>query len=137
MFYHEKRLKAPNNYTPDTPPWDEIFNNNCISFAIFPQFLQRNWLFPASPAVNYPDFAITVTVFFDLCRINRKENSSCSACGHPLQDLTHLVLNCSASEPLWRAIFGTISSIFNLWSKPSGVARLLGIRAPVPRKGSA
>jgi len=22
-----------------------------------------NWLFPVSPAVNYPDFAVTVTVF--------------------------------------------------------------------------
>jgi len=32
-----------------------------------------------------------------------KENSSCSACGHPLQDLTHLLLDCSASEPLRRA----------------------------------
>jgi len=35
-----------------------------------------------------------------LCRIKRKENSSCSTCGHPLQDLTHLLLDCPASEPL-------------------------------------
>jgi len=33
-------------------------------------------------------------------RIKRKENSLCSACGHPMQDLTHLVLDCPASEPL-------------------------------------
>jgi len=47
-------------------------------------------------------FAVTVTGFFFLpypCKIKRKENSSCSACGH-LQDLIHLPLDCPASEPL-------------------------------------
>jgi len=38
--------------------------------------------------------------------------------GHPLQDLTHILLNCPASEPLRRAILGTISSIFDLWFRP-------------------
>jgi len=33
-------------------------------------------------------------------------------CGHPLQDLTHLLLDCPASEPLRRAIFGTF---FHFW----------------------
>jgi len=32
------------------------------------------------------------------------------------------------SKPLRRAIFGTTSSIFDLWSRPWGVARLLGLR---------
>ena len=32
-----------------------------------------------------------------LHRISRKENSGCSACGHPLQDLNHLLLDCPAS----------------------------------------
>jgi len=59
-----------------------------------------------------------------LRRIKRK-NFSRSACGHPLQDLTHLFLDCHASEPLRRAIFGTTFSIFDLWSRPWGVARLL------------
>jgi len=58
-----------------------------------------------------------------LCRIKWK-NSSCSACGHPLQDATHLLLNCSASEPLRHTIFGT-TSIFDLWSRPWGVNRLV------------
>jgi len=74
-----------------------------------------------------------------LCRIKWKENSSCSTCVHPLQDLTHLLLDCLASELLRRAIF-SISSIFDLWSRPWGVARLLGFRGvppcPHPRKGS-
>jgi len=65
-------------------------------------------------------------------------NSSCSACGHPLQDMTHLLLDCPASEPLQRAIVGTTSSIFDLWSRPWGVARLSVefLHAPIPRKES-
>jgi len=39
-----------------------------------------------------------------------------SSCSDPLQDVTHLLLDCFASEPLRRAIFGTASSIFDLWS---------------------
>jgi len=49
-----------------------------------------------------------------LYRVKRKENSSYSAYGHPLQDLSHLFLNCPASEPLRRAIFGTTSFIIDL-----------------------
>jgi len=60
-----------------------------------------------------------------LYRIKRKENSSCSTCGHPLQDLTHL--DCPESEPLRSAIFGT-TSIFDLWSRSWGMAQLLGLR---------
>jgi len=63
-----------------------------------------------------------------LCKIKGKENSSSSTCGHPQQDLTCLLLDCLASEPLRRAIFGITSSIFDLWSRPWGVARLLGLR---------
>ena len=75
------------------------------------------------------------TVFFYLHRISRKENSACSACGHPLQDLNHLLLDCSASEPLRKSIFGSSLSlsILDLWSRPWGVARLLGS----PRSSSA
>ena len=68
-----------------------------------------------------------------LHRISRKKNSACSACGHPLQDLNHLLLDCHASEPLSKSIFGSSLSILDLWSRPWGVARLLGIRGVPPR----
>ena len=68
-----------------------------------------------------------------LHRISRKENSDCSACGHPLQDLNHLLLDCRASEPLRKSIFGSSLSILDLWSRPWGVARLLGLRGVPPR----
>ena len=69
-----------------------------------------------------------------LHRISRKkENSACSACGHPLQDLNHLLLDCPASEPLCKSIFGSALSIIDLWSRPWGVARLLGLRGVSPR----
>ena len=46
-----------------------------------------------------------------LHRISRKENSDCSACGHPLQDLNHLLLDCPASETLRKSIFGSSLSM--------------------------
>ena len=66
-------------------------------------------------------------------RISRKENSDSSACGHPLQDLNHLLLDCPASEPLRKSIFGSSLSILDLRSRPWGVARLLGLRGVPPR----
>jgi len=49
-----------------------------------------------------------------LCRIKRNQNSSRIACRHHLQVLTHL-LDCPASQPLRRVIFGT-TSILHLWA---------------------
>jgi len=75
-----------------------------------------------------------------LCRIKWKENSSCSACGHPLQDLTHLLLDCPASEPLRRAIFGITSSILtsgpDLGAWPDCWVYVEFLHAPILRKGS-
>ena len=68
-----------------------------------------------------------------LHRISRKENSVCSACGHPLQDLNHFLLDFPAFEPLRKSIFGSSFSILDLWSRPRGVARLLGLRGVPPR----
>ena len=68
-----------------------------------------------------------------LHRISRKENSACSACGHPIQNLNHLLLDCPASKPLRKSIFGSSLSILDLWSRPWGVARLLGLRGVPPR----
>ena len=63
-----------------------------------------------------------------LHRSSRKENSACRACGHPLQDLNHLLLDCPASEPFRKSIFGSSLSILDLWSRPEGVDQLLGLR---------
>ena len=75
----------------------------------------------------------SLLLFSYLHRISRKENSACSACGHPLQDLNHLLLDCPASEPLRKSIFGSYLSILDLWSRPWGVARLLGLHGVPPR----
>ena len=68
-----------------------------------------------------------------LHRISRKKNSACSACGHSLQDLNHLFLDCPAFQPLRKSIFGSSFSILNLWFRPWGVARLLCLRGVPPR----
>ena len=71
-----------------------------------------------------------------LQRISRKENSACGACGHPLQDLNHLLLDCFAPETLIKSIFAFSLSILDLWSRPLGEARLLGLRRVPPRPHS-
>jgi len=77
-----------------------------------------------------------VTVFLTsyMCRIKRKENSFYSTCGHQLMFLlsAHLLLNCIASEPFRRAIFGPKISLFALWSRPWGVTRLLDLGGVSP-----
>jgi len=91
--------------------------------------------------VNCLDFAATITQpSLVLLPEQDKTKGECSACGYPLQDLTHLLLDCLASELLRRAIFGTTSIFylgitsfnFDLWSRPWGVARMLGLPGILP-----
>ena len=74
-----------------------------------------------------------------LSRIGRIENSSWSACGHSSQDISHLILHCPAMGSLRRSLFGDSFSLYDLWSRPWGVARLLRLHGlppcPIPRKG--
>ena len=60
-----------------------------------------------------------------LSRIGRIENPSCSACGHPFQNTSHLILHCPATDSLRRSLFGNFLSLYDLWSRPWGVAQLL------------
>jgi len=77
---------------PATLLGDEIF----LTLPLLPGsfgFLKGAGPSPSRPLWTVPISAATVTAFSYLCRIKRKENSSCSACVHPLQDLTHLLLD--------------------------------------------
>ena len=57
----------------------------------------------------------------------RIENPSCSACDHPSQDTSHLILHCPATDFLRRSLFGDSLSLYDLWSRPWKVARVLGL----------
>ena len=46
-----------------------------------------------------------------LFRIGRIENPLCSACGHPSQDTSHLILHCPATDSLHRLLFGNSLSL--------------------------
>jgi len=90
-----------------------------------------NEMFPASPAVNYSEFRICghghSFLSSYLCRIKLKENTSCNACGHQLQDLMHLLLVLSRiwtfpARHLWHYFFHFWSLVQTL-----SVARLLGL----------
>ena len=67
-----------------------------------------------------------------LSRISRIENPSCSACGHSSQDISHLILHCPATDSLRRSLFGDSLSLYDLWSRPWGVAQLLGLHGLPP-----
>ena len=67
-----------------------------------------------------------------LSRIGRIENSSCSACGHSSQDTSHFILHCPAMDCLRRSLFGDSLSLYDLWSRPWRVARLLGLHGLPP-----
>ena len=67
-----------------------------------------------------------------LSRIGRIENASCSACGHSSQDTSHLILHCPGTDSLRRSVFGDCLSLYDLWSRPWGLARLLGLHGLPP-----
>ena len=62
-----------------------------------------------------------------LSRIGRIENPSCSACGHPSQVTSHLILHCPATDCLRRSPFSNFLSLYDLCPRHWGVARLLGL----------
>ena len=72
-----------------------------------------------------------------LSRIGRIENPSCSACGHSSQDTSHLILHCPATDSFRRSLFGNSLSLYDLWSRPWGVAQLLGVHGLPPRPYSS
>ena len=67
-----------------------------------------------------------------LSRIGRIENPSCSVCGHSSQDISHLFLHCPATDSLCCSLFGDSLSLYDLWSRPWGVSRLLGLHGHPP-----
>ena len=142
----------PKSVIPNTAIGD-VTPPTSIRTSKSPKSLRRNFFFLASFAVSFPAFAVMATVFFyphiftgsvgrrillvvpvnTLYRISiwtpspNWTPSTGSQCEHPL------LLDCSASEPLRKYIFGSSLSILDLWSRPWGVARLLGLRGVPPR----
>ena len=68
-----------------------------------------------------------------LSRIGRIQNPLCSVCGHSSQDTSHLILHCPATDSLRRSLFGDSLSLYDLWSRPWGSGRLLGLHGLPPR----
>ena len=62
-----------------------------------------------------------------LPRIGKIGKPSCSACKHMSQDTSHLNLHCAATYSLYCSLFGNYLSLYNFWSRPQQIARLLGI----------
>ena len=67
-----------------------------------------------------------------LSRIGTIENPSCSTCGCSSQDTSDLILHCPATNSLCRSLFGDSLSLYDLWSRPWGVTRFLGLHGLPP-----
>ena len=67
-----------------------------------------------------------------LSRIGNIEIPFCSVCGHPSQDTSHLILYCPAADSLRRLLFGNSLSLYDLWSRPWAVARLVRLHGLPP-----
>ena len=67
-----------------------------------------------------------------LSRIGRIENPYCSVCVHSSQDTYHLILLCPATNSLLRSLFSDSLYLYDLWSRPWGVSRFLGLHGLPP-----
>ena len=121
--------------------WRCLCHRNSLTHR-FPRFPPRNLCSLVTLAVfSRPHCnGHSLLLSFYLSRIGRIENSSCSACRHPSQGTSHLILHCPTTDYLRRSLLGDSLSLNDLWSRPWEVAWLLGPMvfhdAPIPRKGS-
>ena len=78
--------------------------------------------------LSYNEHSLLLSSY--LFRIGRIENPFCSACGHSSQDTSHLIPHCPATLRRW--LLGDSMSLYEFWSTPWGVARLLGLHGLPP-----
>ena len=111
-----------------------VLSHQSILTHKFPQFPLRNLcslvMLAVSSRLRCNGHSLLLGSY--LSRIDRIENSSCSACGHSSQDTSHLILHCPATDSLRRSLFGDSWSLYDLWSRPWRVARLLGLHGLPP-----
>ena len=67
-----------------------------------------------------------------LTRMDRIENPSCSVCVYSSQDTFHLILHCLATDSLRRSLFGDSLSLYDRWSRPWGVVRVMWLHGLPP-----
>jgi len=122
-------------------------------YSFWRRNLSHNSLFCQIPSVSPKELALARLVRRELSRLRChdhslllssylsgiKWNSYCSACGHPLQDLTHLLLDCPASElsdaPFLALLpFLTFGPDLGEW--PDSWVSVEFLHVPIPQKGS-
>ena len=69
---------------------------------------------------------------FYLTRSGRIKNPLCSTYRHLPQDTSHLIVLCPAIDSLHCSVFGNSLSLYELWSRPWGVAQLLELHDLLP-----
>ena len=108
----------------------------------FPRFPPRNLCSLVMLAVSSFIFAATDTAFFWVfISLGLAELRILTAAPVDTRPRTPLfILHCPATDSLRRSLFGDSLSLYDLWSRPGGVARLLGLHSfppcPHPSEGA-
>ena len=110
--------------------WRRHISHSHLNFQV--QSLFGGSFFLAPYAVSFPVFAAMVTVFFYL-HIFTGSVGKRILIVVPVDTLYRTSIISSSTVAFRISIFGSSLSILDLWSRPWGVARLLGLRGVPPR----
>ena len=113
----------PGKPRPMSWPVSSIFFDNR-----FPPYPPRKLRHLVTLAVTFLVFTATDTAFckaLHLSRIGRIENPSHSASDHPTQKTARLFLSSPAADSLHCSLFGNSFILYDLWSRPCRVVKLL------------
>ena len=106
-----------------------FFNTQIPSISIKELVLPRHARCVLS-RLHYNEHSLLLN--FYLSRIGRIENPSCNACGNLSKDTSYLILHCPATGSLRLSFFDYSLSLYDLWCRPWGVSRLLGLHGVPP-----
>ena len=116
--------------------WDSVENKPASLLVVSlgktlngmsPSLRGRQMVWPSSlpPRLRCKEHSLLLSTYQFI--IGKIENPSCSACRHSSQDTSHFILHCPATASLRRSLFGNALTLYDLWSRPLEVARILGL----------
>ena len=110
-------------------PQEDSFCGLCLS-SLEPSLFSVELFLLHALALRCNGYSLLLNSY--LSRISRNENPSCSACGHPIQDTTHLILYRTTTDPALHA-FRRLLFYIRFWSEHWWVAWFLELHGLLPR----
>ena len=118
--------------------WRHTVSSNRVPSVSNEKLVQSRHARCALSHLRYNGHSLPLSSY--LTRIRRIENFSCSACEHPFQNTSYLILYCPATTSLLCSLFGDSLSLYDFWSRLWRVTRLLNLHGfppcplPIPRR---